>query len=226
MTSDEKLRLNERVFKMLEKTTYRVASCYSDLRAIGNLRYHCYHRGQAISPNENCELVDEHDEYENCYIFGVYFENQLVSSIRIHVVRSFNESSPAIEIFPECLKILQENGLIIVDPNRFVVDRAASQKFPEPHFVTLRIPFMAAEYFKAGVTTATVRKEHAPSYRRVLRCNELAKPRQYLSMTKPLGLLVAQFQTERMRVLENFPFMTSREFEAQSLFGADEATSS
>ena len=75
---------------------------------------------------------------------------------------------------------------IIIDPARFVADPDKAKRFPELPYVTLRLAYMACEYFKADLGLAIVRPEHQAFYRRVFLHETIAEPRLFPGLIKPV----------------------------------------
>ena len=67
------------------------------------------------------------------------------------------------------------------------------QRFPELPYVTLRLAYMACEYFNADLGLAIVRAEHQAFYRRVFLHETIAEPRFFPGLLKPVGLMAANF---------------------------------
>ena len=84
--------------------------------------------------------------------------------------------------------------------------------------MTLRLAYMACEYFNADLGLAIVRPEHQAFYRRVFLHETIAEPRMFPGLLKPVGLMAANFQTLRERVFERYPMMRSSAFERRMLF--------
>ena len=57
--------------------------------------------------------------------------------------------SPSVEAFGEILHPELDRGKVIIDPTRFVADPDKAKRFPELPYVTLRLAYMACEYFNA-----------------------------------------------------------------------------
>src|SRR6185503_15959605 len=124
-------------------------------------------REGAIAANVQERFADPLDDTPNAWIFGVYVDGELASSIRLHVASRQARDLPALNVFPDLLDPEIDAGKTIVDPTRFVVDRVASRRYPELCYVTTRLAWLASEYFQASLLLATVRAEHQAFYRRV-----------------------------------------------------------
>src|SRR5438445_13231485 len=76
---------SDRVAALLDRLDCRLAESEQERDAIYRLRYQAYLREGAIAPNPTERFCDPYDELENSRIFGLYLNDELASSIRIHV---------------------------------------------------------------------------------------------------------------------------------------------
>ena len=70
---------------LLERVNYRRADTAGEREAIFRLRYEAYLREGAIPPSTSGRFCDALDDATNAWIFGLYIEGELASSIRLHV---------------------------------------------------------------------------------------------------------------------------------------------
>jgi hypothetical protein len=211
-------RLLTRGAQLLDRTDYRLAETEADKEAIYRLRYRAYLHEGAIEPRIDRRLTDRFDNLPNSWIFGVYFDGQLASSIRISLATRDNPETPAVDAFRDLLEQQLARGKIIVDPNRFVADPLRKDKFAELPYMTVRLGYVACAYFNADIGTATVRQEHQAFYRRVFLQEALCTPRPYPTLTKPLCLMAADYLSVRERIFERYPCFRSSYFERRKLF--------
>jgi N-acyl amino acid synthase FeeM len=204
--------------ELLDLIDYRLAETEADKEAIYRLRYRAYLHEGAIEPRSDRRLTDRFDDAPNSWIFGIYVEGILASSLRISVATLDNPDTPAVEAFPDLLKPELDRGKIIVDPNRFVAEPYREQRHPQLPYVTLRLAYVACGYFNADIGTATVRAEHQAFYRRVFLHKPLCAPRPYPSLTKPLALMAVDYFAKRDKVFDRYPFFRSSYFERRMLF--------
>ena len=122
------------------------------------------------------------------------------------------------EAFGEILFPRLDRGEIIIDPTRFVADPEKAKRFPELPYVTLRLAYLACEYFNANIGLAIVRAEHQAFYRRVFMHETIAEPRFFPGLLKPVGLMAADFPAMREKVFQRYPMMRSTAFERRMLF--------
>ena len=109
---------------------------------------------------------------------------------------------------------------------RFVADPEKAKRFPELPYVTLRLAYLACEYFNADLGLAIVRAEHQAFYRRVFMHETIAEPRFFPGLLKPVGLMAADFPAMREKVFQRYPMMRSTAFERRMLFERSEGQSS
>ena len=211
-------RPSKRKVGLLDQVDYRLAETEAEKEAIYGLRYRAYLHEGAIEPRADRRLTDRFDDLPNSWIFGVYFDGELTSSIRISVARSGNDDTPAVDAFGDLLAPELARGKIIVDPNRFVADPLSRTKYPELPYLTVRLGYVACAYFNADIGTATVRAEHQAFYRRLFLQKSLCTPRPYPTLTKPLCLMAADYLSIRDQVFERFPLMRSTATERRMLF--------
>ena len=210
--------LADRVMALLDKVEYRRADSPQEREAVFRLRYTAYLREDAIDRNFSRRFADEYDNSENVWIFGIYVDGMLSSSIRIHVANDRYSDFPAARFFPDYLGPKIDAGMTIVDPSRFVVDHDASRRHPELLYVTMRLVTAAGEHFGADIVLATVRSEHQAFYRRIFGHRVICEARPYLHLKKPLSLMESDFFADRERGLERWPFFASTAAEQARLF--------
>ena len=84
-------------------------------------------RDGTITANASGTFSDHYDDTDNVYLFGLYIDGELASSIRIHVATREHPYFPTLEVFPEYLQPQLDAGKVIVDPTRFVADERLSR---------------------------------------------------------------------------------------------------
>lgn len=203
---------------LLDRVDYRLAQTDEDRDAIYRLRYRAYLQEGAIEPRGDRRLADKYDDLPNSWVFGVYVDDILASSIRISVATPLNPNTPAVDAFSDLLYPELAEGKIIVDPNRFVADPEHRNRIPELPYLTVRLGYVACGHFNADVGTATVRAEHRAFYRRVFLQQSRCEPRPYPTLTKPLCLMAAHYPSVRTKIFERYPYFRSTYFERRMLF--------
>src|ERR1700736_5185328 len=190
---------------LLEQVDYRLAETEAEREAIYSLRYRAYLQEGAIEPRADQRLTDRFDDLPNSWVFGIYIDGELRSSLRVSVATPDNDDTPAVNAFRDLLEPELAQGKVIVDPNRFVADPLSRDKFAELPYLTVRLGYVACAYFNADIGTATVRQEHQAFYRRVFVQEALCAPRPYPTLTKPLCLMAADYMSVRERIFERYP---------------------
>lgn len=208
----------KRGLDVLECVDYRLAQTPSEKEQIYHLRYRAYLREGAVKESAQQRVTDQYDDLPNSWTFGVYLFGELCSSVRISVLTSEWRQSCSAEAFGEILMPRLDRGEVIVDPARFVAEPDKVGQFPELPYVTLRLAYMACEYFKADLGLAIVRPAHQAFYRRVFLHETIAEPRLFPGLLKPVGLMAADFPALHEKVFTRYPIMRSSAFERRMLF--------
>jgi hypothetical protein len=208
----------ERGVELLEQVDYRLAETEAERHAIYRLRYDAYLNEGTIEPNLDHKISDRFDDLPNSWIFGVYCEGVLTSSVRISVATPEHPDTPSMVVFPDLLKPELARGKIMVDPTRFVADPSRAKRFPELPYMTLRLAFVACSYFNAELGLASVRAEHRAFYRRVFLHEALCEARQYPGLIKPICLMAVDYPKMRNQVFARYPYLRSSYFERRKLF--------
>lgn len=211
----------ERVQACVETMTVRLAETEKDREAIYRLRYQAYLNEGAIAPAFPPRLTDRYDDLPNAWIFGVHHEGALVGSIRLHVTTAQGKDLPALMVFSDQLMPKINEGRVIVDPTRFVVDRDAGRINRYLPYLLVRVAWMASEHFGADMLLATVRGEHQAFYKRLLGHEVLVEPVPYPMLAKPISLMSLDYQSAKERVLEQYPFFASTAAERARLFNRE-----
>ena len=203
---------------LLDNVDYRLAETPEEREEIYRLRYRAYLREGAIRPSTDQRVTDRFDDMLNSWIFGVYLDGVLASSIRISVASPENPVCPSMDVFPDLLKSELKAGKTIIDPTRFVADPSREKRFPELPYVTLRLAYISCGFFNADLGLASVRAEHQAFYRRVFMYQPLSAPRDYPGLIKPICLMAVDYPAMRDKVFERYPYLRSSYFERRMLF--------
>ncbi|MBV9564271.1 MAG: hypothetical protein JOY90_28095 [Bradyrhizobium sp.] len=203
---------------LLDQVDYRLANDSEEKEAIYNLRYRAYLREGAVKQSAEQRVTDRYDDLLNSWTFGIHIRGELFSSVRISVLTPEWRQSCSAEAFGEILMPRLDRGEVIIDPARFVADPDKARRLPELPYVTLRLAYMACEYFKADLGLAIVRPEHQAFYRRVFLHETIAEPRMFPGLLKPVGLMAADFPALKEKVFARYPMMRSTAFERRMLF--------
>ena len=209
---------SDSVSRLLDRIDCRHADTDEEREAIFRLRYQAYLRDGSIFPNSGGSFSDSFDETDNVHLFGLYINDELASSIRIHVGSRDRPYFPSLEVFPDVLQPELEAGKIIVDATRFVVDENLSKRYRALPYATVRLNWLAAAYFDKGLSLAAVRPEHEAFYRRTFNLRLICEARPYPHLIKPICLMASEYQTVADYVHQRYPFFRSTFFERRALF--------
>ncbi|MDR3488406.1 MAG: hypothetical protein P4M05_26335 [Bradyrhizobium sp.] len=203
---------------LFDRIDYRPVETPEERDQLYLMRYRAYLHGGLILPSESKRVSDRYDDAPNALTFGIYVDGELCSSIRLHVLTPEWRTSYSTELFGDILHPRLDQGEVFIDPARFVADPEKAQRFPELPYLTVRLVFLACEYFNADTGLALVRAEHQAFYRRVFLNETIAEPRAFPNVTKKVALMASDFRIVRERVLTRFPIMRSSAFERRMLF--------
>jgi hypothetical protein len=204
---------------LLDRVDYRLIETPEEKDSIYLMRYRAYLHGGLISPSDSQRIIDSYDDAPNAWIFGIYIDGELCSSLRLHVLTSEQRMSYSTELFGDVLDPRLDRHEVFVDPGRFAADPEKAKRFPELPYVTLRLAYMACDHFNADTGLAMVRTDHETFYRRVFLHETITEPRAFPGWhSKKVILMASDFRTLRERVLTRFPVMRSSAGERQVLF--------
>lgn len=212
------LSYSDRVRSFIDIVEIRRAVDPEDLEAIYRLRYDAYRRENFIGPNPEKLCIDELDEAENHYDFGFYLNDRLLSSMRLHIVTKQNPQCATMLAFPEIVGSWLEQGKTLIDPSRFVTDLECTELYPELPLVMMRLPIMAAQYFKADHGVFTVRREHVAFYKRVFRSEPVSEFRKFPYVDFDVVLMRTDTNNPDQGVFKRYPYFRSDYLEQRALF--------
>ena len=219
-TSVNTSQFSNKISNLLGAVDYRVVESDADRDEIFRLRYEAYRREGFISPNFSKKFLDDYDDAENGRIFGVYIDDELVSSIRIHVASEKEPSCPSYKAFSDIIEPELRAGKVLVDPTRFVTRQDVSRQQIGLPYITLRLCWMAALHHRADHFLVAIRPEHQAFYKRTFRHQVVAPARAYEMLNCPISLMTVNCMEVADRVYARYPFFRSNQFERRMLFEA------
>lgn len=203
---------------VLDRVEYRRITTREDMEAVGRLRAESYARGNVLSGDIGENLIDEIDFDSHAFVVGVYIDEELVSTLRVHHLTPDHRKGSSIKLFGDVLHPLLDKGMTFIDPSRFAANAAFSEEIPGLPYITLRIATMASEFFDVDHCIASVKETHSAFYRRVFGFFELASARRVKDYTYPLALY-AEDTANRHDVARRYPVFKSHPYEQRLLFG-------
>ena len=216
--AERRAPLSVRGSALFDRVDYRPIETPVEKDSIYLMRYRAYLHGGLILPSDALRVSDRYDDAPNAWTFGIYVDGELCSSIRLHVLTSEWRTSYATELFGDVLQPRLDQDEVFIDAARFVADPEKAQRFPELPYLTLRLVYLACEYFNADCGLALVRDEHQAFYRRVCLHETIGEPRSFPNVLKKVVLMASGLRARREEVLARFPIMRSSAFERRMLF--------
>ncbi|HWK15485.1 MAG TPA: hypothetical protein VNS02_13890 [Rhizobiaceae bacterium] len=211
------------VYDVLSRTEYRRCDKGEDLEDIYRLRYKSYRRHGVVLDMESGSIHDDLDETDNVYRFGVYIDQQLVSTLRIHHLSAKHREGPSTQAFGDIVNPMIDAGDTFIDPSRFAADPDWSRIYPQIPYITLRLAGMACFYFNAPYCLSTIREDHASFYKRIYSSQPLAPARSYPGVTTRVALYRADVTAIREESFRRFPFFWSSQLEQRMMFAKPRA---
>jgi len=209
---------SDRVAQLLARIDCRRADSSEQREVIFRLRYQAYMREGAISPNSSGVFSDPYDETDNAYLFGLYIDGALASSIRLHVASRERPDFPSLEVSPDLLQPQLDAGEVLVDSTHLVADEGLSRLYRGLPYATLRLCLLAAEHFRVDHLLAPVRAEHQAFYRRAFNYQLIYQQRPYPHLAKPISVMTVHYPTAVDQLYRRYPFFRSTVFERRKLF--------
>jgi hypothetical protein len=218
--ADPRTSLFVRGAGLFDRIDYRLMETPAERDSVYSMRYRAYRHGGLIPPSESRRVSDSHDDAPNAWIFGIYVDGELCSSLRLHVLTSEWRTSFSTEMFGDVLHPRLDRGEVFIDPARFAADPEKAQQFQELPYLTVRLAYLACDHFNADTGLALVRPDHQAFYRRVFLFETIAEPRPFPSFSdsQKVALMASDFRAFREKVLTRFPIMRSSAFERRMLF--------
>jgi hypothetical protein len=208
------------LLNFLDRVEYRRIVSAEDFEEIGRLRYRSYMTRNVMEDAFDGAIIDDVDRDSHAYVFAVYIDGQLVSTLRIHYITPEHRKGVSAELFPEILGPMLDAGLSFVDPVRFATEPTLLSEYPAIPYISLRIAAMASEYFAADYCLAAVKPLHAAFHKRVFGAKVIAEPREHEGYGIKVGLCAAPIRAIRDAVAIRYPFFKSQPHERRNMFAS------
>lgn len=208
----------EKALEVLRSLEYRRINGGEELEDIYRLRYDAYRRDGLIGENTSGMSSDSYDESPNAHLFGLYYDGELASSIRIHHATSRTPICPTRSHFPGVLEPYFEQQVSFIDSSRFCADANFSHKIPNLPLFTTRLTAMACFFYEADYMLSVIRPEHGAFYRRYFLMKQWAKEQQVEWFAQPVDLYACHLRTIENAVFARLPFFRSLPLERELLF--------
>lgn len=214
----DRFRFTDGLIDYLQEVDYRLATKESDRREIFKFRYQSFLRDKALAETDVDFLTDDYDQMDNCWLFGIHYNQKLASSVRIHLVTPQKPYSPSVDVFPDFVRPMLDKGYRIVDPSKFVSDASATNSFPVLPFLTFRLACMASDFFDADYCLVSVSEVHSSFYQRIFGLTPVCEPRPYPQLKTPICLMQANVAELWDVLIKKYPVFGSTFTERRMLF--------
>src|SRR5690606_3265927 len=155
------------VMQLLERTEYRRCEKGEDLEAIYRLRYKAYRLYGFVPDSPSKMTYDAMDETPNCYKYGVFIDDRLVSTVRLHHLTLSQQQAPVMTVFDDVLYPRLLNGETFINPTQFAADPDWTSVYKSLPYLTLRVAVVANAYFNSTSCVCMIRDEHTAFYKRI-----------------------------------------------------------
>ncbi|VVT04568.1 N-acyl amino acid synthase FeeM domain-containing protein [Erythrobacter sp. EC-HK427] len=173
--------------------------------AVARLRYRAYLAAGAVPEDRSGAIWEAGDSDANARTYAVLLEGEPIASIRVHIARGTQTTSPACTVFPEVTSPWLASGCAIVDSSCFCVEPQLARDFPQLALLAVRIPVVLAQAFAPSWLIATPRRGHEGFYLRNFGGRRLAEPRVYPGRERPLALVGNRMELVAERIFGRYP---------------------
>ncbi|MEM5493153.1 hypothetical protein [Hoeflea sp. AS16] len=205
------------VMRFLESIEYRRVDNADDLEDVARIRYKAFTM-VGLAPQNGELLIDELDFKPNAHVMGIFFDEQLVSTIRVHHVTSAERDSVAVSHFPDVMNPMLDAGQTFIDPVRFAADPDIMREYPALPYLTLRVATMATDYFQTDYCLSVIKPNHRAFYKRIFNSHPLVEPRFFEKYDSNIELHASNAHVELQKIYDRFPFFNSQLCERRLMF--------
>lgn len=202
----------------LDKIEYRKITTSKEIEDVQRLRFEAYSRENNVFSDKAFLRSDKFDNERNAEVFGLYIENRIASSLRLHRVTAETPQTPSAVYFPEFFTTRLARGDSFLEPTRFVASEEFARRFPALHFMTMRVCFMATVHYGVPFIMCSVRAEHGSYYKRYFGMHAEVVGKTVPTISVPADLYVGNVAEKLPLVEKRLPFMRSTEQERMALF--------
>lgn len=205
------------VMRFLESIEYRRVDNADDLEDVARIRYKAFTM-VGLAPQNGELLIDDLDFKPNAHVMGIFFDEQLVSTIRVHHVTATQRDSVAVSHFPDVMNPMLDAGQTFIDPVRFAADPDIMREYPALPYLTLRVATMATDYFHTDYCLSVIKPNHRAFYKRIFNSHPLVEPRYFPKYDSNIELHASNAHVELQKIYDRFPFFNSQLCERRLMF--------
>lgn len=213
---------SQKLLEILDHVEYRRVENTEDMEAVERLRYKAY-KAREVLPVAAKSMIDDVDFDSHAYVFGLYYYEELVSTIRIHYVTPDHRISQSSGVFPAEIDAFLDAGMTLIDPARFAADPEVAADMPWIPYLTLRPNIVAAAHFRASRVLQHVRPAHAAFYKRVFYADTVVESRMTDTYGFELTLMATNVIEVGRKLLTRYPFFMSSASEQRMMFSRNPA---
>ena len=208
-----------RLYNVMDRIEYRRIESLEDMEEVSRLRRKAYSKANYLVPEEGHLFIDDMDFDPQAYVFGIYCDEQLISTIRIHHVTPSHRVCSSRVVYQREVDEFLDAGMSLIDPVRHASDPDLFDDLPALPYLTLRIATMASDYFSADRCLSLVPIKHVAFYRRVFQSHQIADPiPNCKGYDVDATLLAANIPVSLPKVYERYPFFKSHPYERRMMF--------
>lgn len=212
----------DRVASLLANIDCKPARSGNQREEIFRLRCAAGVRAEAVAPPSSLSFWDRYDYAGNVHLLGLYIDDELASSVRLHIAAGSQQLLPSLGLFADMLQPKLDDGQVIIDCTRFVVDEHLCRVYRELPYATLQFCMLAAEHFNAKYLITTASPAHEAFYRRAFSYKAASAPRRHPDLASSVRLMTLHYPTAADSLRRRYPFFRSTAAERQRLFGRRE----
>ena len=210
--------LSDKLLTVMDRIEYRRIVSERDFEQIGILRRKAFNARELYIEKFDDLVLEDLDYTEGSYVYGLYYDGQLVASMRLNLLTAGSVETAALKLCRSKLAPLLAQGMVFVDPSRFAIDAEASKALPALPLLTHRLSTIMTVYLKADYCLCVVKATHEAYYRRIFAATRLHGPFIPEGMLPPTLLLgISRFNHDY--ITRRNPLFHFTEDEARQLFG-------
>lgn len=213
-----KRMLDLSILDLLSGVEFRRMEDVEDREAVLHMRHKGYQHSFPVDQQWQ-GFTDKFDEVQNTMSFGVFVAGRLASTIRLSVVNSEMREAQAVAMYGAHLNPLLDQGQIMLDVTRLVVDPKLAEQIPELPYLTFRIVAMACEHYQVDDTISALRIKHVPFYKRFFGGRVVGDAVYYPPLRSDFNLVVFPLNAITEDLSQKFTSWQSTYLERRQLFG-------
>lgn len=206
----------ERSMRTMESIEYRRITTIEDLEPIIDLRHKAY-KAHNVYVRDDQPMTDDQDLDPRYYTFGVFWHEQLLATLRVHIVTSANPVCNSRDYYPDFLDPLIAQGVSFMDPTRFAIDPDAGQELQTLPLITLRLGFVAAKHFQTDYCLSMIKEQHMGFYRKIFRSTQVTPFLAFKAVHAKYALFSSSKSMEDA-ICQSYPIFRSTKTERNLLF--------